>query len=56
MACASVLLFEEPTGTRTSERIAAAKAKIGEKLALTIATQRTEKPRFRGFSSSGGGI
>src|SRR5205823_8487680 len=32
------------------------KAKVGQKFASPITIKRTEKPRFRGFSSSGGRI
>ena len=36
--------------------VASVKAKIGHKFSQLIAALRTEKPRFRGFSSSGGRI
>ena len=32
------------------------KAKVGQKFALPMTIKRTKKPRFRGFSSSGGRI
>ena len=51
----------EPEAIRVSEPEIAveetwAKAKVGQKFAAPITAAKIEKPRFRGFSSSGGRI